>query len=257
MIGYCKYSRSLCLVVVTLSLAACSGGNVTGGIASNNFAPTDPQPAKSDKITGKGAAEAEKIFATKGQPQNGAGVADYRISGLDVLQITVLGLKDLDTTVQVSSSGMITLPLVKTVKAGGQTTAELEQEIAKRLQVTYLQSPQVSVFVKEYNSQRVTVDGSVVKPGIFPIMGSMSLLQAIALAQGLDRVADPSAVIIFRQVSDRRMAAKFDLRQIRGGKVSDPNLLAGDVVMVDQSTSRSTLRDVNESIGVFSFFKFL
>ena len=85
----------------------------------------------------------------------------------------------------------------------------------------------------------------------------MSLLQAIALAQGLDRVADPSAVIIFRQVNNRRMAAKFDLRQIRGGKVSDPALLAGDIVMVDQSATRSTLRDLNESIGLSGLFKFL
>ena len=86
---------------------------------------------------------------------------------------------------------------------------------------------------KEYNSQRVTVDGAVIKPGIFPITGKMSLLQAIALAEGLSKIADPTGVVVFRQVNGQRMAARFDLKQVRGGRTADPNLVAGDIVMVD------------------------
>ena len=66
------------------------------------------------------------------------------------------------------------------MQAGGRTAGELEHDIAAKLSATYLQSPQVSVFVKEYNSQRITVDGAVAKPGIFPINGQVSLMQAIA-----------------------------------------------------------------------------
>ena len=169
----------------------------------------------------------------------------------------MLGLKDLDSTVQVSTSGMISLPLVKTVKAGGKTTTQLEQEIARKLSATYLQAPQVTVFVKEYNSQRVTVDGAVIKPGIFPIQGKMSLLQSIALAEGLNRVADPTGVIIFRQINGQKQAARFDLKMVRGGKIPDPNLIAGDIVMVDESATRTTLRDINDYLPFSGIFKYL
>jgi polysaccharide biosynthesis/export protein len=247
--------RGLSLAVAGAMLIACSGGGGSSATLQNNFVSTDTATPTGNKISGKGAAAAAKIFAANSSPSGSTNVSDYRISSLDVLQISVLGLKDMDTTVQVGSTGMISLPLVRTIKAGGRTTAELEQAIAQKLQATYLQSPQVTVFIKEYNSQRVTVDGAVVKPGIFPINGTMSLLQSIALAQGLDRVADPSAVLIFRQVNGQRMAARFDVKQIRLGKMADPSLLAGDIVMVDQSAVRTTLRDVNESIGLSGLFR--
>jgi polysaccharide biosynthesis/export protein len=242
------------LVLVLFGLAACSGGN-SRDIGANNFGPTIATKTAGSSFDGKAAISAQKIFAANAAGSNTS--EDYKISGLDVLQISVLGLKDLDSTVQVSSSGMISLPLVRTIKAGGKTTNQLEQDIAQKLSATYLQSPQVTVFIKEYNSQRVTVDGAVIKPGIFPIVGKMSLMQSIALAEGLNRVADPTGVVIFRQVNGQKQAARFDLRMVRAGKVADPNLVAGDIVMVDESATRTTLRDVNEYLpfsGIFKYF---
>jgi polysaccharide export outer membrane protein len=164
---------------------------------------------------------------------------------------------ELTRTAQVSSSGTITMPLIKTVKAGGRTSSELEREIAKKLQASYLQEPQVSVFIKEYNSQRITVDGAVKKPGIYPITGKVSLLQAIALAEGLALVADPSGVMVFRTVGDKRMGARFDIDRIRSGKQSDPMLKAGDIVMVDESAARTTLRDIKEVLPLSGLFTML
>jgi polysaccharide export outer membrane protein len=222
-------------------------------VVSSTFSSTNQAPV----IGGKAATSAQKIFATNSVTPAATGTDDYRISPLDVLDISVFGVQDLSRTVQVSSSGVISLPLIRTVKAGGRTAGELEREIAAKLDATYLQSPQVSVYVKEYNSQRITVDGAVSKPGIFPINGRVSLMQAIALSQGLTTVADPSGVLVFRQVGNKRTAARFDLRQVRSGKIEDPMLQAGDIVMVDESVTRTTLRDIKDALPLSGLFQLL
>ncbi|MDE2445262.1 MAG: polysaccharide export protein [Alphaproteobacteria bacterium] len=249
-------AKFLLLVFVSVGLMACSGGN-SSQIAANGFAPTLASKVAEGGGSSKASASADKIFAANALGAGSSGAEDYKISGLDVLQVSVLGLKDFDSTVQVSTSGMISLPLIRVVKAGGKTTTQLEQEIARKLSATYLQSPQVSVFIKEYNSQRVTVDGAVMKPGIFPIQGKMSLMQAIALAEGLNRVADPTGVVVFRQINGQKQAARFDLRMVRAGKIPDVNLLAGDIVMVDESSTRTTLRDINDYLPFSGVFKYL
>src|SRR5690606_32406111 len=109
----------------------------------------------------------------------------YRIGAQDLLEVSVFGVKDLKQEVRVNSNGQISLPLIGGVMAGGKTIPELEQHIATKLQDGYLQNPQVSVFVKEFTSQQVTVSGTVKKPGIYPLTGKTSLLQALAMAEGL------------------------------------------------------------------------
>jgi polysaccharide export outer membrane protein len=248
-------------VLWAILLLAC--GVVLAGCPSNSA--LDGSPAKDatfvaadgqGPVTGSAAASAQKIFAANagGTPAN---ADEYRIAPLDVLDIQVFGVADLNRTVQVSSSGVITMPLINAVQANGRTPVELEKDIARKLEAGYLQSPQVSVFVKEYNSQKITVDGEVKKPGIFPITGKTSLLQAIALAEGLTDLADSSGIMLFRTVGNRRMAARFDLKEIRGGKINDPALQAGDIVMVDQSAARSTFKDIKEVLPIGGMFRFL
>jgi polysaccharide biosynthesis/export protein len=242
---------ALCAMV----LVNCSGGSQLGGGSTGAFSETGGQSAA---MSSSASASAQRIFAANSTPNGKPGEnEDYRIAPLDLLEISVFGVPDLNRAVQVSSSGMISLPLIKTVKAGGLTQSQLEQQIAKKLEANYLQSPQVSVFVKEYNSQRITVDGAVQKPGIFPIIGKVSLLQAVALAQGLTVVADPSAVLVFRTVDNKRMAARFDLRDVRSGKIDDPFLQAGDIVMVDESKGRTMLRDISTALPLTGLFQLL
>lgn len=250
----------LLLLIVGVILAGCPGSN--GGLDNSNssgtFTETSGSKQGSQGLGGEAAANAQKIFASNSNTGGSDGTdEDYKIAPLDVLDVTVLGVTELNRTVQVSSSGMITMPLVKSIKAGGRTQAQLERDIAKKLEATYLQSPQVSVFVKEYNSQRITVDGAVNKPGIFPTTGKISLLQAIALAEGLNTVADTSGILLFRTVNNKRLAARFDLKQIRSGKIDDPALQAGDIVMVDESATRTTLRDIKEALPLSGLFQLL
>jgi polysaccharide biosynthesis/export protein len=251
-----KMTRGLPLcwfLLAAVVLGGCLDKADKNRVLNNTFSSTEQAPL----IGGNAAASAQKIFATSSTTPVAGSSTDYRIAPLDVIDISVFGVQDLNRTVQVSSSGAISLPLIKTVQAGGKTASELERVIAAKLDANYLQSPQVSVFVKEYNSQRITVDGAVVKPGIFPINGRVSLLQAIALSQGLTTVADPSGVLIFRQTGNKKTAARFDLRDVRSGKIDDPILLAGDIVMVDESGAKTTLRDIRDALPLSSLFKLL
>jgi len=180
---------------------------------------------------------------------------DYRLGPLDVIEISVFGVPELTRTVQVSSSGVISLPLIGQLSVADRTLGELEGEIERMLGEKYLRSPQVSIFVKDYTSQRITVEGAVNSPGIFPISGRTTLLQAIAMAKGPDRTADESGVIVFRTSGEARTAAVFELKSIRTGQAPDPLLVAGDIVVVDQSAARTAWRDLRESIGVLGFFR--
>jgi polysaccharide biosynthesis/export protein len=236
-------------------LTGCSGGGLGGEDAIKSTEFTQVGSGTTKPIQGQAAASAQKIFAANSGVEIGS--EDYKIAPLDVVEVSVLGVPDLSRTVQVSSSGNVTLPLIKNVKAGGKTQAQLERDIASQLGKSYLQSPQVTVFIKEYNSQRITVDGAVNKPGIFPTTGKVSLMQAIALAEGLSLIADPTGVLVFRTVDNKRMGARFDIKQVRSGKISDPILQAGDIVMVDESASRTTLRDVKDALPLSGLFNLL
>jgi polysaccharide biosynthesis/export protein len=245
------------LVVVALLLAGCPGGSVSDSGLEPNGEFQATGGGQKTPIGGKAAADAQRIFAEGDANINDPKSQDYKISALDVVEVSVFGVKDLDRTVQVSSSGMITMPLINQVKAGGRTSAQLEAEIARKLNATYLQNPQVSVYVKEYNSQRITVDGAVMKPGIFPITGKVTLLQAVALAEGLNEIADPSGILLFRTVDGKRMIARFNLKEVRGGKIDDPFLQAGDIVMVDESSTRTTLREIKNVMPITGLFQLL
>jgi polysaccharide export outer membrane protein len=183
------------------------------------------------------------------------GVSEYHIGPQDLLEISVFQVKDLDRAVRVNSGGQISLPLIGVVQAGGKTVQELEDEIAAKLTDGYLQSPQVSVFVKEFTSQRVTLEGAVKKPGIYPLTGKTSLLQAIAMAEGTDPLANLEGVVVFRMVDGKKMAAVFDLKEVRAGRIEDPKIYGDDIVVIDQSGSKTALRRIIEAVPILNVFR--
>jgi polysaccharide export outer membrane protein len=183
------------------------------------------------------------------------GATDYRIGAQDQLEISVFGIDDLSRTVRVNSNGQISLPLVGAVTVGGKTVPEIEQAIATQLKAGYLQDPQVTVFIKEFASQRVTLEGAISAPGIYPLTGKTTLLQVIAMAHGLDeKTADLQGVIVFRQVEGKRMGAVFDLAKVRAGTMPDPQIYGDDIIVVEQSGSKSAYRRVIESIPIIGLF---
>ncbi len=182
------------------------------------------------------------------------GVSEYRIGAQDLLEISVFQVAELNRTVRVSTSGDISLPLVGVIRAGGLTVQELEGQIAKILDAKFLQNPQVTVFVKEFTSQRVTLEGSVKKPGIYPLTGRTTLLQAIAMAEGLDPLADLKSVVIFRVIEGKKMGARFDMKAIRSGAAPDPMVYGDDIIVIDQSGSKTAFRRILESLPLVNIF---
>jgi polysaccharide export outer membrane protein len=114
----------------------------------------------------------------------------------------------------------------------------------------------VTVLVKEYNSQRVTVEGAVRKPGVYPIRGKTTLLQVIAGAEGLDSQSD-TTVVVFRQVEGKRMAARFDVGQIRSGQSGDPAIQSGDMVVAPTSATKATFDVILKSLPIATVFALL
>lgn len=183
---------------------------------------------------------------------------DYRIGAGDLLQISVFQVPELSfEKIRVDASGSIQLPLIGSVAATEQTTTQLAAEITRRLAENYLRNPQVSIQVAEAASQKVTVDGSVIKPGVYVLQGRTTLLQSIAMAQGPTNTANLRSVAVFRHVDGRPMVAVFDLLAIRNGEAQDPLIYGDDVVVVDASRLSSAVRDVIAALPGLAVFGYL
>src|SRR4030042_3082010 len=122
-------------------------------------------------------------------------IKEYRIGAKDVREITVVELPDLNQTVRVSEDGSITLPLIGRVMIDGLTKEEVEKRLAELLlEQNYVKNARVTVFIKEYQSKRVALIGAVNKPGMYELVGRMTLLQLISQAAGLTE-QPPSALL--------------------------------------------------------------
>jgi polysaccharide export outer membrane protein len=161
----------------------------------------------------------------------------YRIGPLDVLDISVFQAPELSKTVQVAENGAIDLPLLGETPAAGRTAQELQRDLNAKLGAKYLQNPQTTVMVKEFNSSRVTVSGAVKNPGVFPYKGE-SLHEFVTMAGGLAFEAN-STVIVLRTINNQRSAAKFNVADIEAGRVPDPPVQSGDVIVADSSSVKT------------------
>ncbi len=180
--------------------------------------------------------------------------ADVRIGPMDLLEISVFGAPDLDNSYQVDFEGKLKLPLVGTIPAAGYTASELATHLERRLGEKYLQDPDVTVRVTEASKRYMTVDGSVQKPGMYPVDGQLTLLQAIALSGGPTDSANPRRVVVFRQIDGKRNAAGFNLKEIREGDAEDPVVYANDIIVVDGSEARRTYGDFLRSVPLLALF---
>jgi len=183
---------------------------------------------------------------------------NYRIGPADKLALTVFQVEDLSfEEIFVDASGQLQLPLLGSVQAAGLTPSELSLELERRLGERYLRDPRVSVSVTEAASQKITVDGAVTKPGVYEMRGRITLLQAVAMAEGGTRIANLKRVAVFRTAGGRPMVAVFDLAAIRRGEAVDPVVLGDDVIVVDTSRLNARYRDLIEVLPGLSVFTYL
>ncbi len=182
--------------------------------------------------------------------------SDYVLGPADVISLTVLNEPDLSLKeVQVTTGGNISLPLIGQVKASGLTPDRLAQAIAARLSERMLRNPDVTVNLATAVSQKVVVEGSVTKPGIYPLQGKTTLLGAIAMAEGTTRVSALREVVILRTINDKPMGAVFDIGMIRRGELPDPELVGGDTVVVGFSALKSAWRDILTTAPLITVFR--
>jgi polysaccharide biosynthesis/export protein len=125
----------------------------------------------------------EQTAQTKGSDA-GAILRDYRIGTEDLIDISVFEVPELSRTVRVSAAGEISLPLIGAVKVAGQSPLELERSLTGLLRESYVKDPQVTVFLREFHSDPVSVVGAVKMPGLYHIQTTKSLIEVLAMAQG-------------------------------------------------------------------------
>jgi polysaccharide biosynthesis/export protein len=181
-------------------------------------------------------------------------LSNYQIGPLDVIRVEVFGAPELTREAEVDAAGNFSLPLAGAVSAAGKTPSELGNAIADKLRDRYLKNPQVSVNIIKAQSKTFTVDGSVRQPGNYPILGKMTLQQAIATARGADEAANLNNVVIFRTVNNQKAAALFSLKEIRAGRLEDPQIYGNDVIVVGESAARRFLRDFSSMFPVVGQF---
>ncbi|MCW3848493.1 polysaccharide export protein [Sphingomonas sp. LB-2] len=181
---------------------------------------------------------------------------DYLIGPSDTISVTVFNEPDFSSpTLRVDVGGNINIALVGRVHAAGKSTDQLGREVGDALRSGgYLVNPRVTVNLVEAVSQRVTVDGEVVQPGIYPLTGPTTLLDAIAMSRGTTRTARVTEVAVFRVINGEQRAAKFDLAAIRRGEAPNPVLQGNDVVVVGFNRLSGFWRDFLQSAPVFALF---
>jgi len=185
---------------------------------------------------GLGAKAAEQEDRTARVPDDKS-VAEklvgYRIGPEDIVQVSVWNNEALSRTVPVRPDGKISLPLLNDVQAAGFTPMELRDALIKRL-ADYMPNPEVSVIVTEVKSFKVSVIGSVMKPGRYEIKSSATVMDAIAMAEGLNQFASRSRIVVMRQNGRKTERIPFDYDKVRDGDWRQVNfyLRPGDIVMV-------------------------
>jgi len=183
-----------------------------------------------NKQAAKPGASAESL-----PPQKASATEDpnYIIGAQDVLDISVWKEPELTRVVPVRPDGKISLPLLNDVKAAGLTPTQLAAQITESLK-KFVTNPQVTVIVSQINSQRVYVLGEAARPGAYPLLPGMTILQALSSAGGFTQFAKMKNIYLMREVDGKQEKHPFNYKEVIKGEHSEQNLVlrAGDTIVV-------------------------
>lgn len=225
---------TLLALFASLSLTGCSRQELVLGGPANPLSQVSelPKPVSDD---------------SNGNP------AGFRLGADDLISVSVFGLPDAGVEkVRIDRSGRVSLPLAGVIQAGGLTLEELTAELSSRLRRAHVRDPKVAIALLEIESARLTVEGQVAKPGVYSALPNMTLLQAIASAQGVTETARLQEVVVFRTVEGQKYAALYDIKAIRKGAYPDPMIFANDTVVVGDSEARRLFRDFIQLIPLIT-----
>ena len=201
MSGACR----LAIMFVALTLAGCGGHRAAdgpdGGLLLRETGGVSA-PGGGGRAGGAPATDAsttalnQRLLEQAARPGDDG---DLPVGAGDLLEVSVFEVEELSRIrVRVPYRGVIALPLLGQIQAAGRTTAELEDEIRSRLEKKFMHDPQISVFLLEHNSQRISVIGAVRKGGVFNLNRPLRLADALALAEGVTEEADRHVYVIRR-----------------------------------------------------------
>ena len=160
--------------------------------------------------------------------------AEYRIGAGDILEISTWKEVDLSRKdVLVRVDGKLSFPLLGDIPAAGMTPVELTETIQKGLK-NYVSNPVVTVTVLNPSSQRIYILGEILKTGEYPLIKSLTVLQAFALAGGFTQWASKDEIILLRGEAGKEKIFKINYKDIVKGKGSENNLMlqANDTIVV-------------------------
>src|SRR5436309_6752335 len=183
--------------------------------------------------TGLGSA-APPASGQKSEPTHEQG--DYRLGPEDVLDIAVWNNVAISRTVPVRPDGKISLPLLNDVQAAGLTPMQLRDVLIKKL-AEYTPTPEVSVIIREVHSFKVSVIGEVKKPGRHELKNRATVLDALAMAEGLGEFASRGRIVILRQEGNTLKRIPFNYNKVvsangANGEMENFLLQPGDIVVV-------------------------
>jgi polysaccharide export outer membrane protein len=161
--------------------------------------------------------------------------AGFTIGPEDVIGVHVWRDQEVSGDVTVRPDGMITLPLIRDIKASGLTPTELADRIQTAVR-EFVTDASVTVVVRQMNSRKVFITGEVAKPGAYPLASSMTVMQLIAVAGGLNEFAEADSISIMRVEGGKTMTLPFDFKNVAKGKKAAQNIVLkpGDTVVVPE-----------------------
>lgn len=214
--------------------------DASGPAASSAAKPGEPQNEQSSDTSSD-----QPVLFTRAKPHEG-----LRIGSGDLLVVSVYGASDYNHSVRVADDGSITLPFLGQVHAAGLTTSQLTADLQSRLaQGGFFNNPQVSVFIKEYATQGVSVLGEVKAPGVYPLLGSRTLFDLISAAQGTTQTAGNRASIIHRDRPQQPETVKLSYDG-KGAAQSNVSVMPGDTIIVQRASMMYVVGNVRKPTGI-------
>lgn len=152
----------------------------------------------------------------------------------DLLEINVFEVPELNRTVRISETGTISLPLLGEMQVSGLTAMELEGRLRQELARKYVKNPQVSVFIREYGSKKVSVLGAVSKPGVYEMLGPRTLLQVLSEAGGLTDESGVALYVLRATGNGAPQRIEVSVRELMtsGDPASNVSIEPGDIISV-------------------------
>jgi polysaccharide biosynthesis/export protein len=217
-------SVRICLLLAAVLLASAPAP------AGAQAAPAQGPPAATPPaLTPPSPAAATSPAVATGTPIP----TDYVIGPDDVLGVLFWREPEISGDVTVRPDGMITIPLLRDIQAAGLRPDQLRERIQKASE-QFISQPNVTVVIRQIRSRNAFITGQVARPGPYPIVGQMNVLQLIAIAGGLGEFADAKEITITRTEGGKTVVLPFNYKDVSRGKNVKQNIVLkpGDTVVV-------------------------